>query len=90
MKGVKIIVKGKVQGVFFRASALNEARRLSIFGTVENTKLGDVKIIAEGSDENLEKFLVWCRKGPLMAAVTSMTINDVEVFGYKEFSILNC
>lgn len=90
MKGVKIIVKGKVQGVFFRASTLNEARRLSIFGTVENTKLGDVKIIAEGSDENLEKFLVWCRKGPLMAAVTSMTINDVEVFGYKEFSILNC
>ena len=67
-----ILVKGKVQGVYFRASAAQTATELGIRGYVENLPGGDVKIVAEGTAESLEKLIEWCKEGPPHAEVDSV------------------
>ncbi|MDR3138373.1 MAG: acylphosphatase [Treponema sp.] len=66
-------VRGRVQGVGFRYSALLEARRLGLSGWVRNTQEGDVEVWAEGSPEKLETFLAWLRRGPPRARVDSLS-----------------
>lgn len=67
-------IVGKVQGVWYRASAEKEARNLGLVGWVRNTEDGAVEAVAEGPRDVLEAFLTWCRKGPPAARV-----DDVEV-----------
>lgn len=69
-----ILVKGRVQGVFFRASAAQTATELGIRGHVENLTDGNVKIVAEGKTENLEKLIEWCGEGPPRAKVESVEL----------------
>ncbi|MBX2897596.1 MAG: acylphosphatase [Cyclobacteriaceae bacterium] len=64
---IKII--GKVQGVYYRASAKQKADELSVKGFVRNQPDGSVYIEAEATPEVLEKFLAWCHKGPERAQV---------------------
>lgn len=83
-KRVVIIVKGKVQGVFFRASTLEKAEELNIKGWVRNLNDGSVKITAEGSFEKISEFIKWCEKGPAKANVTEINIERLAPSG--EFS----
>lgn len=69
-----ILVRGKVQGVFFRASAMSEAQRLGLTGWVKNLPDGAVEAVAEGERARVEEFVLWCRRGPPAARV-----DDVEV-----------
>ena len=69
-----ILVKGRVQGVYFRASAAQTATGLGIRGHVENLVDGNVKIVAEGTTENLEKLIEWCDEGPPGAKVESVEL----------------
>ena len=71
---VQIVVKGRVQGVYFRASALTEAQVLGLTGWVMNCPDGSVKAIAEGPTDMLHRLIAWCRQGPSGARVS-----DVEV-----------
>jgi acylphosphatase len=64
MKHFNIHVSGKVQGVFFRASAKEQADKTNIKGFVRNEPSGDVYIEAEGDDNELKSFLQWCKHGP--------------------------
>jgi acylphosphatase len=66
---VNILVIGKVQGVFYRASTLEQAQRLNLTGWVKNLPDGAVEITAEGSRIGLEDLVVWCRQGPPDAKV---------------------
>lgn len=66
---VRILIEGKVQGVFFRASACDKAQALGITGTVKNLPGGEVEVIAEGEKKGLENLVAWCRKGPPLARV---------------------
>ncbi|NIP29923.1 MAG: acylphosphatase [Candidatus Dadabacteria bacterium] len=88
-KRVCIEVKGKVQGVFFRASTVDVATNLGLKGWVKNLPNGNVRIIAEGEEVNLRKLCNWCRKGPSRAVVNSI---DVEwkspKSDFNSFSIL--
>ncbi|MDP6476716.1 MAG: acylphosphatase, partial [Nitrospinaceae bacterium] len=61
---VHIIVHGRVQGVFFRASTQTRALELSLVGWVRNLPDSSVEIHAEGDRENLELLIEWCRQGP--------------------------
>ena len=63
------IVKGFVQGVFFRSSTQREAKRMGVTGWVRNLPNGTVEIVAEGDDETLKDFLLWVQKGPGSARV---------------------
>lgn len=86
---VKITVEGKVQGVFFRESARHEALRLGISGFIRNENETKVYIEAEGSEEDLKKFVDWCRKGPPMAFVETIETDfSDELKNYKGFEIL--
>lgn len=70
---VRLIVKGRVQGVFFRHSSANRARALGLTGWVRNLPSGDeVEIIAEGRRRDLESFVAWARIGPPAAHVADL------------------
>jgi acylphosphatase len=63
-------VQGRVQGVYFRASAVQRAQELGLTGWVKNCVDGSVEGIAEGPRAELEKLLSWCGQGPSGAKVT--------------------
>jgi len=66
---VRIVVRGKVQGVFFRAATKDMAGRLGLTGWVKNKDDGGVEIVAEGESEDLRELVKWSRRGPVDAAV---------------------
>lgn len=67
-------IRGRVQGVFYRQSAADEARRLSLRGFVRNLPDGDVEAIVEGTPEALDEFVRWCHQGPPAARVTDVQV----------------
>ena len=68
-KRVNLVVKGRVQGVFFRAATQRECRRLGITGWVKNRNDGSVEILAEGEEEGLKDLIAWAGHGPTAARV---------------------
>lgn len=70
-----IVVSGLVQGVFYRATAIETALKLSVFGWVQNLSDGKVEIVAEGEKQNIEKLVEWCRKGPPHASVSEVDVS---------------
>lgn len=83
-----IIVKGRVQGVFFRASTVEKAETLDIRGRVENLADGSVRIAAEGAAKSLEKLIEWCADGPAHATVESVEIEWMKTVGeFADFRI---
>jgi acylphosphatase len=84
MKRVKAIVSGRVQGVFYRAAAREQADRLGLSGYVRNLPNGDVELVAEGEDDRVNRLVAWARIGPPMAHVDGVTVEDLE--GEREFS----
>ncbi len=70
---VHAIIKGTVQGVFFRASAQQEARKLDLTGFVRNLPDGSVELEAQGDADEVDKLLDWCWVGPPEAEVTRVT-----------------
>ncbi len=74
-KQVHLNISGFVQGVFFRASAQQAARKLDLSGFVRNLPDGSVEIIAEGDEPLLNRLVEWCRKGPPGARVDEVTVD---------------
>ncbi len=73
-KCVHLVVKGRVTGVFFRASAQREARRLGVTGWAKNRNDGSVEILAEGEENAIREIINWSQHGPSAARV-----DDVEL-----------
>lgn len=69
---VRIVVDGRVQGVFFRAAAAQEARGLGLSGWARNLPNGRVEIVAEGERRTLEMLVAWAHQGPPAARVTGV------------------
>ncbi len=69
MTRVRLVIRGRVQGVNFRYYAGEEARRLGVTGWIRNREDGDVEAIAEGEPTAVERFVGWCRMGPPGARV---------------------
>ena len=80
-------VTGKVHGVFFRATAYELAIKLALKGFVMNQLDGSVLIEAEGTEEQLNQLIVWCKRGPKHATVTEVIIAEGELKGYTDFQI---
>jgi acylphosphatase len=83
----KIHVRGRVQGVGFRWSAVREARKNGITGFVKNQSDGSVYIEAEGSRAQLKAFVEWCKDGPGIGHVESVTADPYPPVNYKEFRV---
>ena len=86
-KRISIVIRGKVQGVFFRREASREARRWALTGFVRNEADGSVYAEAEGSEDSLGGFVRWCRKGPTNARIESVETKDVPVKNDDDFEI---
>jgi acylphosphatase len=71
---IHVIVTGRVQGVFFRKTTVQEAERLGLTGWVKNRPDGAVELEAEGPDEALDAFLAFCRRGPEHARVDELKV----------------
>lgn len=84
----KLVVKGKVQGVFYRASAREKAEGLGLFGWVKNRADGAVEIWVEGEDRFVQEMTEWCRLGPARARVEEVEIKVVEPEGYLDFKVI--
>ena len=87
MSARRIVVHGRVQGVFFRDSARREAERLGVAGWVRNRPDGTVEAHAEGDDDAVEAFVSWCRSGPARAEVASVDADDVDAEGLSRFEV---
>ncbi len=74
MKSVKLLISGKVQGVFFRESAKNRAIDLGLFGWVKNTDDGKVEMVLQGDDNGVNEMIDWSRQGPPSAEVEKVDI----------------
>lgn len=88
MKHLDIIISGKVQGVFFRATTKAVADQLGIKGTARNRPDGTVFIEAEGDDFSMELFLEFCHKGSDRAVVEKVDVTEGEIKNFRNFEIV--
>lgn len=88
MPTVHILIKGKVQGVSYRAAAKGRAANLVLTGWVKNTADGDVEATVTGENEAIQQFIKWCRQGPPSAVVTDVQVKPVPETPFLTFSIM--
>ena len=88
MKTIRLTIKGKVQGVFYRATARDVASLLGIKGWVKNLPDDNVEITATASDETLQKFINWCKEGPPRARVDDVIVEDVDLQEFNGFKVI--
>ena len=87
MPCARFIVSGRVQGVFFRASARDEARRLGLTGHARNLDDGSVEVVACGEESSLAQLERWLHTGPPHARVASVSRSPVEMQSPAQFRI---
>ncbi len=86
-KTVRVVIEGRVQGVWFRGWTADEAHRLNIRGWVRNRRDGTVEAVFAGTAADVDEMIAACRQGPPMARVTNITEHPCEEpegegFGY--------
>jgi acylphosphatase len=74
MKRAHVIVQGRVQGVYYRAAARDQARRLNLSGWARNCPDGSVELVVEGEKRRIEQLIAWCHQGPPAAVVTQVEV----------------
>ena len=85
---VQLTIRGRVQGVYYRASMVQEAQKLWLTGWVRNCRDGSVEAIAQGTKDQLENLISWCRRGPPGAKVTQVDVQwQAAQKSEREFSI---
>ncbi len=85
---MRLKIFGKVQGVFFRQQAKDQAQQLGLVGWVKNEKDGTVLVEVEGEEEKVREFVSWCQRGPKSAKVDQIEKVDLDPKNQeKEFII---
>lgn len=88
MRRVHLTASGRVQGVFFRASARDEARRLGLTGWVRNTADGAVEAEVQGAEDAVASFVEFCRRSPGQSVVDDVAVEDAPVdAGEESFTV---
>jgi len=88
-KAAKIIVKGTVQGVFYRQFIKEHADNLKLAGFVRNLEDGDVEIIAEGEADAIERLANFAKEGPQHSQIRNVDTEERKWSGeFDEFKIL--
>lgn len=70
----RVVVRGQVQGVFFRAETRDRARSLDLAGWIRNNPDGTVEAVFEGDRDRIDSMLAWCRRGPALAQVDGVDV----------------
>lgn len=85
---VRLIIQGRVQGVWFRESTRRQAEILGAFGWVRNLADGSVEALIEGPRDRVERLIAWCHKGPEAAQVTRVSRQEEPYTGrYDDFGV---
>ncbi len=87
-KSVRVVIEGRVQGVWFRGWTAEEARRLNIRGWVRNRRDGTVEAVFAGAAADVDAMIAACRQGPPMARVSNISEHpcgepEGDEFGYS-------
>lgn len=83
----RVVVRGRVQGVWFRQSCADEARLRGVQGSVRNRSDGSVEAIFEGPVAAVEAMVSWCRSGPPLAVVEHAEVHDEKPEGLSGFRV---
>lgn len=75
--GRSVLVSGKVQGVFYRASTVDEANKRGLLGWVKNLPSGEVILEVFGSEEEVNALIAWCQQGPPLAKVSEVKTTEI-------------
>lgn len=84
---MRYFISGRVQGVWFRASAQEEAKKLGLTGWARNLQDGRVEVLACGDEENLSQFHQWLHQGPELAKVDEVVIEASSWEDFERFSV---
>ena len=84
-RAVRVRASGRVQGVFFRRYAGEQADRLGVVGWVRNEPDGSVLAHVEGDDEAVESMIAWCREGSPAADVERVDVDEAQPAGSSSF-----
>ncbi|MFZ1809479.1 MAG: acylphosphatase [Cyclobacteriaceae bacterium] len=87
IKSYQLIIIGRVQGVFYRASMVEMANVFGVVGFVMNKEDGSVYAEIEGETEALNKMIDWCNKGPSGAKVEEVKMIEQQAKLFEEFAI---
>ena len=88
-KTIRVIVSGRVQMVMYRDFAQRKARRLGIVGTVRNLDNGTVEVVAQGTEEILNRYLTKLRRGSVLSRVADVQVSWIESNAeFSEFGIV--
>jgi acylphosphatase len=82
-----VVVRGLVQGVYFRGETRERARSVGVAGWVRNRPDGAVEAVFEGAGERVESMVAWCRRGPAGARVDDVAVDWQQPDGEQGFSI---
>jgi acylphosphatase len=83
-----VIIRGMVQGVYFRAHTRDEASAADVTGWVKNRRDGGVEAVFEGPEEDVKKVIAWCHQGPAWAHVTEVHVDWQDYTGeFKDFFV---
>ncbi len=89
-KRIQLVCRGRVQAVFFRASAQREAKQLGLTGWVKNRPDGAVEMVVEGEEDQVKDFLAWAQHGPSTARVDKVETRWRSYTGeFSEFKIIS-
>ncbi len=84
----RVIIQGRVQGVFFRHHTQETAFKLGIKGWVKNRRDGRVEAVFEGDQEQVDQITQWCHRGPSEASVTKVDVAWENYTGeFEDFSV---
>jgi acylphosphatase len=83
----RVVVHGRVQGVFFRDTARERARAHGVAGWVRNRPDGALEAVFEGSPDDVERLVRFCRTGPPRAAVERVEVSEEEPEGLSGFEV---
>ena len=83
---VRVVVRGRVQGVWYRAEAQREARRLGVAGSAVNREDGTVGLVLEGPRPAVDQLLQWAAIGPSKAQVVGLDVVDEPPVGLHGFT----
>lgn len=74
MEQAHLVISGRVQGVFYRASCQEVAIMHGLKGWARNLITGEVEVIVQGERDKIEKLIEWCKKGPPGANVSNIKV----------------
>jgi acylphosphatase len=86
-KRVRVVIRGRVQGVFFRVTCAREARSRGLGGAVRNSPDGSVEAFFEGPANEVDAMVDWCRTGPELAEISSVEVIEEPPAGEGSFTI---